>query len=132
MIQSRVVVPQKHFFLVGYLREDFFRAQYFTKVVAANHSSTDTLFLRRALATVNCIYKMNLTDLFKTDFYFKGALAAIHLSCTIFFSGSHLQWSSIFNGTVFLLNKHLHSSLFPYWIIHKSSCSHPFDELPFF
>ena len=85
MTQSRVAVPQKHFFLVGYLREDFFSAQYFTKVVAANHSSTDTLFLRRALATINCIYKMNLTDLFKADFYFKGALAATHLSCTIIF-----------------------------------------------
>ena len=112
MIQSRVVVPQKHFFLVGYLREDFFRAQYFTKVVAANHSSTDTLFLRRARATINCIYKMILTDLFKVDFYFKGALAAIHSSGTTIILGGHLQWSSIFNGTVFLLNKHFRSSLF--------------------
>ena len=76
MIQSRVIVPQKHFFLVGYIR-DFFRAQYFTKVVAANHSSTDTLFLRKGPATINCIYKMNLTDLFKVNFYFKGALAAL-------------------------------------------------------
>ena len=112
VIQSRVLVLQKHFFLVVSRREHFFRAQYFTKVAAANHSSIDTLFLRRALATINCIYKMNLTDLFKADFYFKGALAAIHLSCTIIFSGGHLQWSSIFNGTVFLLNKHLQSSLF--------------------
>ena len=71
--------------------EDFFRAQYFTKVIAAKHSSTDALFLRGALATINCIYKMNLTDLFKADFCFKGALAAIHLSCTITFSGGHLQ-----------------------------------------
>ena len=135
MIQSRVVVPEKHFFFVGYLSEDFFRAQYFTKVVAANHSSTDTLFLRRTLATTNYIYKINLTDLFnpfmmeavidwflydnglrhervKADFYFKGALAAIHLSCSIIFSGGHLQWSSIFNCTVYFLNKHLQSSLF--------------------
>ena len=117
MIQSRVVVPQKHFFLVGYLREDFFRAQYFTRVVAANHSSTDMLSLKRAIATINCIYKMNLADLFKADFCFKGALAAIYLSCTIIFSGGYLQWSSIFNGTVFLLNKHLQSSLFSrYWV----------------
>ena len=91
VVQNRVVVLQKHFFLVVNRREHFFRAQYFTKVVAANHSSIDTLFLRRALATINCIYKMNLTDLFKADFYFKGALAAIHLSCTIIFSGDHLQ-----------------------------------------
>ena len=89
MIQSRLVALQKHFFLVGYLSEDFFRAQ--CDVVAANHSSTDTLFLREALATINCIYKMNLTDLFKVDFYFKEALAAIQLSCTIIFSASHLQ-----------------------------------------
>ena len=92
MIQSRVVVPQKHFFLVGYLRKDFFRPQYFTKVVAASHSSTDTLFLRKALATINCLYiDMNLTDLFNADFYFKGALAAIHSSCTIIFPGGHLR-----------------------------------------
>ena len=91
MIQSKVVVPQKYFLFVGYLREDFFRAQYFKTVVAANHSSTDTLFLRRAIATVNGIYKMNLTDLFKADFYFKRALETIRLSCTIIFSGGHLQ-----------------------------------------
>ena len=91
MIQGRVVVPQEHFFLVGYLREDLYRTQYFTKVVAANHSSIDMLFLTRALATINCIYKMNLTDLFKADFHFKGALAAIHLSCTIIFPEGHLQ-----------------------------------------
>ena len=68
MIQSRAVVPQKHLFLVGYLREEFFRGQYFTNVVAAKHSSTETLFLRRALAAINCMYKMNLTDLVKADF----------------------------------------------------------------
>ena len=85
MTKSRAVVPQEHFFLVGYLREDFFRAHYFTKVVAVKHSSTDTLLLRRALATINGIYKINLTDQFKADFYFKGALAAIHFSCTIIF-----------------------------------------------
>ena len=34
---------------------------------------------------------MILTDLFKVDFYFKGALAAIHLSGTIIISGGHLQ-----------------------------------------
>ena len=85
MIQNRVVVPQKHFFLVAYLMEYFFRVQYFTKIVAVKDSSTDTLLLRRALAIINGIYKINLTDQFKADFYFKGALAAIHLSCTIIF-----------------------------------------------
>ena len=91
MIQSRVVVPKKHFFLVVNRREYFFRVQYFTKVVAANHSSIDKLFPRRALATINCTYKMNLTDLFKVDFYFKGALAVIHLSGTTIISEGHLQ-----------------------------------------
>ena len=58
---------------------------------------------------VRCIW---LIFLFKADFYFKVALAALQLSGTIIISGGHLQWSSIFKGTVFLLNKHLQSSLF--------------------
>ena len=90
-IKIKIYFKKECFFLVGYLREGFFRVQYFTKVVAVKHSSTNTLFLRRALATINCIYKMNLTDQFKAHFYFKGALAAIHLSCTIIFLGGHLQ-----------------------------------------
>ena len=48
----------------------------------------------------------------KLNFYFKVALAALQLSGTIIISGGHLQWSSIFKGIVFLLNKHLQSSLF--------------------
>ena len=76
---------------------------------------------------------MNLADLFKAGFYFKGALAAIHLSGTIIFSRGLLQWSSIFNGTVSFKQA---LAVIPFFIgielIHKSSCSHPFDELPFF
>ena len=76
---------------------------------------------------------MNLTDLFKADFYFKGALATLHLSRTIIFSGGHLQWSNIFNSTVSFKQALV---AIPFFIgielIHKSSCSHPFDELPFF
>ena len=133
MIQSRVVVPEKLFFLVGYLREDSSRAQYFTKVVAANHSSTDTLFLRRALATINCLYKMILTDLLKADFYFKRALTAIHLRCTIIFQEA--TCSDLVFSTVMLFFKQA-LAVIPFFIgielIHKSSCNHPFDELPFF
>ena len=33
------------------------------------------------------------------DFYFKVALAAIHLSGTVIISGGHLQWSSILKGS---------------------------------
>ena len=76
---------------------------------------------------------MNLTDLFKADFYFKVALAAIHLSDTIIISGGHLQWSSIFEGTVSFKQA---LAVIPFFIgielIYKSSCSYPFDELPFF
>ena len=38
---------------------------YFTEEVAANLSSMDmgTIFLRRALATINCIYTMYLIDI---------------------------------------------------------------------
>ena len=67
-----------------------------------------------------------------TDFYFKVALAAIHLSGTIIISGGHLKWSSIFLCTVFFKQA---LAVIPFFIgielIHKSSCSHPFDELTF-
>ena len=60
----------------------------------------------------------------------KGALAAIHLSCTIITSGGHLQWSSIFKGTVSLLNKHLELSLFyRYRVNLQVQCSHPFFQI---
>ena len=55
---------------------------------------------------------MNLTDLFKADFYFKGALAVMHLSATIIFSPGHLQCSSIFNGTAFFFKQALPVILF--------------------
>ena len=91
VIQIRVAAPKKYFFLVVNRGEHFLRVQYFTKVVVANHFSINKLFLRRALATINCIYKMNLTALFQVDFYFKGALAAIHLRGTTIVSGGQLQ-----------------------------------------
>ena len=56
LVQSRVVVPKKHFFLITNCKEQFFRVQYFTKEVVANHSSMDKSFLRGALATINGIY----------------------------------------------------------------------------
>ena len=85
------------------LREQFFQSTeflYFTKVVAANHSSMDTLFFRRTFATIyiTCIWQIFL---FTAYFYFKGTLAGIHLSGTIIILGGHLQWSSIFKGAVF-------------------------------
>ena len=49
VIQSRVVVLQKHFFLVVNRREHFLRAQYFTKVVAANHPQSIRYFLEEHL-----------------------------------------------------------------------------------
>ena len=55
------------------------------------------------------------------------------MSCTIIFSGGHLQWSNIFNSTVSFKQA---LAVIPFFIgialIHKSNCSHPFDELPFF
>ena len=80
----------------------------------------DMLFLRRALATINCIYIRWIWQifLFKADFYFKVALAAIHLSSTIIILGSHLQWSSIFKSTVFffLTNTCIHPVFQKYWV----------------
>ena len=43
-------------------RNSFFQSTeflYFTKVLAANHSSMDTVFFRRAIANINCIYTMH-------------------------------------------------------------------------
>ena len=86
--------------------------------------------LQPQIAYIRSIWQIFL---FKSDCYFKVALAAIHLSGTTIISGGHLHWSSIFKGTVFLLNKHLQSFLFFIGIelIHKSICSHPLDELLF-
>ena len=121
--------------VINLWKQFFFRVQflYFTKVVAANHSSMDTLFLRRALATISCIYKMYWQIfLFNAYFYFKGTLTAIHLSGTTIILGGHLQWSSTFK--VLVLSQAL--ALIPIFkgieLIRKSSCSHPFNELPFF
>ena len=44
--------------------------------------------------------------------YFKGELAAIHLSGAVFYSGGHFQWSSIFKCNVFFFE--------------TSTCSLPF------
>ena len=57
---------------------------------------------------IKCIWQIFL---FKAYFYFKWTLAVIHLSGTTNILGGHWQWSCIFKGTVFLLNKHLQSSL---------------------
>ena len=103
-------------------------------MVALNHFPMDKLFLRRVLTCnhklqdVRCIWQIFVV---KADFHFKGAVAAIHLNGTIVISRGHLQWSSILKNTLFPLNRAI-----PFFIgielIHKSSCSHPFDELPFF
>ena len=66
-------------------RESFFfhRSVFrcFTKVVGANHSSVDMVFLRRVLATINCIYTMYWKIfLFNAYCYFNRELAATHFS----------------------------------------------------
>ena len=63
MIQSRVVVPQKHFFLVINPREQFFQRKIFHESNCGQPFLNETLFLRRALATIKCIYKMCFTDI---------------------------------------------------------------------
>ena len=46
-------------------------------------------------------------------------------------SRGYLQWSTIFNGTVFLTNKHLQSLLPDEFTSNVTSCSHPFVECYF-
>ena len=55
--------------------------------------------------------------LFEVYSYFKGAIVAIHLRGTVIISGDHLQSSPFFRGIE---------------LIRNFSCSHPFNELPFF
>ena len=130
VIQSRVVF-QKYFFLVVNCREHFSRALYFTKVVAVNHSSTDTLFFRRALETINCIYKMNLTVYLRRIFISKE-----HLQPCIWVAPSFFQEASCSDLVWYCVSFKQALAVIPFFIgielIHKSSCSHLFDELPFF
>ena len=45
-------------------REQFFRVQcFFVSLVAAIHSSMDTMFFKTALAAMNCLPTMYLTDI---------------------------------------------------------------------
>ena len=97
---------------------------FFFSLVAAIHLSVDTVFFRRALAAINCLYIMYLTY-----FYLRRTVISNeHLQPYIWVVPSLLQeallqWPSIFQGTVFLWNKHWQLSL-----IRNSSRSHPFDE----
>ena len=66
---SKEVVPKKnHFFSqvrVFNGREQFSSENIVLisqKVVVAIHSSMDTLFFRKALAAMNCVYTIHLTD----------------------------------------------------------------------
>ena len=112
---SSVVVPKKLFFSFRLLYliagNRFFQSTvflYFTKVVAANHSSMDTVFFRSALATINCKYTMYLTDI-----SISGALLFQRSTCdhsTVIVSGHHLQWSRVL------------------CFFEISTCSHPFFQ----
>ena len=66
--------------------------------------------------------------------YFKGELAAIHLSGAVFYSGGHFQWSSIFKCNVFFFETSTCS--LPFFkgseFFLNSICSHSFDKLPSF
>ena len=117
---SEVVVPKNIFFysfMCLIAGNSFFQSTvfpYFTKVVTAIHSLMDTVFIieERLQPWINYIQRIWQILLFKAYYYFKRVLAAIYLNGTVIISGGHLQWSSIFNCTVFLWNKHLQSSLF--------------------
>ena len=56
-VWSKVVAPKKTVFFQGTV------FLYFTKVAVAIHSSMDTVFFRRALAVINCVYTMYLTGI---------------------------------------------------------------------
>ena len=118
---SEVVVPKNILFFNSFMcliaGNNFFQSTvfpYFTKVVTAIHSLMNTVFIteERLQPWINYIQRFWQIFLFKAYYYFKRVLAVIYLNGTVIISGGHLQWSSIFKGTVFLWNKHLQSSLF--------------------
>ena len=74
MIQSRLVVPKKHLFLVINRREQFFQSIKFHESSCGQSFLNGYAILRRALATVNCMYKMYLTDIsIKGGFLFRSS-----------------------------------------------------------
>ena len=82
---------------------------YLTNLVTAIYPLIDTVFISEQHfqpwdAYSQCIWQIFQ---FKVCYNFKEALTVLHLSGTVVISGDHLQWSSIFKGTDFLLNKHL-------------------------
>ena len=98
-------------------------------MVAALYSSMDMVSFRKALAALLAYIKWQIF-LFKAYCCFKEALEAIHLSVNVIIYGGHLQWPSVFKGTVLLCNKLLQSFLFykDAKLSYSSSCSHAFDE----
>ena len=77
---------------------------------------------------------MNFTDLFKAAFYFKGALAAIHLSCTITFSrgslvsGMHILKKVCYMTTSFTAIHFFYEAIHmsrKLSLFHNIFCNHP-------
>ena len=84
----------------------------------AKQSSTETLFLRRALATINCICKMNLTDLFQANFYFKVALQPyISVVSSFFQEATGIDLASSIVLCFFQTSTYSHPFFHRYWVI---------------
>ena len=117
----KLVVPKKTFFPCRFFcliaGNSFFQSSvflYLTEVVAAIHSSMDTVFsedhLQPWIAYVQCIWQIfPFKDIVNSKEHLQPYIWMV-LSVSI--SGGHLQWSSIFKGTALLWSKHLQSFLF--------------------
>ena len=86
----------------------FFQSIVFLCFFICSHP-LDTVFSRRVLAALNCLYAFDRYFYLRRICYFKGALAAIHSRCYHHYFRRPFAVYSIFKGTVFLWNKHLQS-----------------------
>ena len=105
---SKVVVSKKFFFSCRLLRfvAGIVLFLYFKKVVAAIHSSMDTVLFRRALAAMNCVHTIYLTDIWKVLRYIRNSSCSHAFDEWPFF---HYKRTVVavysFKSTVFLQNK---------------------------
>ena len=126
MIQSKVAVPKKHFFLVINRREQFFQSTMF------HESSCGQPFLNGYAISQrsSCNHKLYISDVFDRYFYLRRIFISDVLSL---FQETTCSGLVFLKGIVFLLNALV---VIPFFkgieLIRNSSCSHPFDEWLFF
>ena len=134
MLWFKVVVPKKHFsFVTDFNRRKTFSSVcslYLTKVDVAGYSLMGSVFILERHQQPFIVYKQYIWQefLFKVYYYFKGALVYFWLVLLLF---QEATYSDLVISRVLCV---LETSTFfkSIELIDHSSCSHSFDELPYF